>query len=160
MQNWQDGVGLGQPFQHGMAQHQVVGLGQLSQQLLPGRLDECCLLTGFVETLAGAFEHGLGRLGQGHLMTAFGQPQRHMAQPRADIQHAQGAIRQRLGKVRLEHGQANGALGAAVDFFGETGRQFIEVTIVHRAKRLSLSASLLRTTCSISRPSSLHSNSR
>ena len=34
-----------------------------------------------------------------------------------------------LMEIGLEHGEANRTLGAAVDFFGETGGKFIEVTI-------------------------------
>lgn len=93
-------------------------------------------------------------------MAALGQPQGHVAEARADIENAQRTIRQGFSEVCLEHRQANRAFGAAVDFLGEAGRQLIEVTVVHTAKRLSLSASLARTTCSMSSPSSLHSSNR
>lgn len=83
------------------------------------------------ETLAGAFEHRLGGFGQRHLMPALGQPQRHMAQACADIQHAQGAIRQGLDQVGLQHGQANRALGTAVDLLGKSRGQLVEMTITH-----------------------------
>ncbi|MNR49628.1 hypothetical protein D3C85_1690330 [compost metagenome] len=83
-----------------------------------------------------------------------------MAQARADIQHPQRALGQGFGQVGLKHREADRTLGTPVDFLGETGGQFIEMTVVHLAKRLSLSASLLLTTCSMSRPSSLHSSNR
>ncbi|VVN24896.1 hypothetical protein PS623_04479 [Pseudomonas fluorescens] len=93
-------------------------------------------------------------------MPALGQPQRHVAKAGADVENTQRAIGQGFGEVGLEHSQADGTFGTAVDFFCEARGQVIEMTVVHRAKRLSLSASLARTTWSMSRPSSLHSNSR
>jgi len=83
-----------------------------------------------------------------------------MAQARADIQHPQRALRQALGQVGLEHGEADRTLGPTIDFFGEAGRQLVEMTVAHWAKRRSLSASLARTTSFMSRSSSLHSRSR
>ncbi|MNF93030.1 hypothetical protein D3C84_756900 [compost metagenome] len=160
MQHRQDGVGFGQPFQHGVAQHQVVGFGELPEQLLPGCLNERGALPCFGKTLAGAFEHRLGRLGEGHLMAALCQPQRHVAKPGADIEHAQRPVGQDFGQIGLQHRQTDRTFGTAVDFFGETGRQLIEMTVAHQLNLRSLSASLLRTTASMSRPSSLHSSNR
>ena len=93
-------------------------------------------------------------------MAALGQPQAHVAEPCADIQHAQRAVRQRFGQVSLQHGEADRALGAAVDLLGEAGGEFVEVAVAHLRKRRSLSASLSSTAWFISRPSSLHSCSR
>ena len=98
-------------------------------------------------------------------MAALGQPQAHVAEAGADIQHPQRAFGQGLGEVGLEHRQADGALGAAIDLLGEARGEFVEVAVVgsrgaHRTKRLSLSASLARTACSMSMPSSLHISSR
>ena len=159
VQHRQDGVRLGQPFQHCVTQHQVVGLGELTEQVLPGRLDKGGRDAGFGEALAGAFQHRRGRLGQGHLVAALGQPQAHVAEAGADVEHPQRAFRQGFLEVGLQHGQADGALGAAVDLLGEAGGQLVEVAVAH-AKRLSLSASLARTACSRSMPSSLHSSNR
>ncbi|MCY1369746.1 hypothetical protein D9M69_568000 [compost metagenome] len=159
VQHGEDGVGLGQPFQHRVAEHQVVGFGELAEQFLPGRLDEGGRLAGFGEALAGAFEHGFGGFGEGHLAAALGQPERHVAESGADVEHPQGAVGQHFGQVGLEYGEADGALGAAIDLLGEAGRHFIEVAVGH-LKRLSLSASLARTTSSMSRPSSAQSSSR
>ena len=93
-------------------------------------------------------------------MAALGQPQRHVAQAGADVEHAQRAVRQGFGQVGLQHRQANRAFGAAVDFFGEARRQLIEMTVAHQLNRRSLSASLLRTTSFMSSPNSLHSSNR
>ncbi|VVN76609.1 hypothetical protein PS685_05331 [Pseudomonas fluorescens] len=78
MQHRQDRVGFGEPFQHGVTQHQVVGLGELSKQLLPGCLNEGRGLPGVGEALASAFKHRSGGLGERDLMTALSQPQRHV----------------------------------------------------------------------------------
>ena len=160
VQHRQYGLGLGQPFQYRMADHQIEGRVELAEQFLPGGLDEGGRLAGAGEARAGPFEHRRGRLGQGHQVTAAGQPQRHMAEAGADIQHPQRAVRQGLGQVGLEHGEADRALGAAVDLLGEARGQLVEVAVLHGAKRRSLSASLARTACSRSMPSSLHSKSR
>ncbi len=160
MQHRQDRVGFGQPFQHGVADHQIVRFGELTEQFLPRRLNECRGLPGFGETLAGAFEHRLGRLGEGHVMPAFGQPQRHVAEAATDVEHPQRTIRQRFGEVGLQHREANRAFGAAVDFFGEPRRQLIEMPVAHQLNRRSLSASLARTTSFMSSPNSLHSSNR
>ncbi len=117
-------------------------------------------MAGFGKARPCAVEHGRGGFGQGQLVAALGQPQSHVTQPGTDVEDAQRAVRQGFGQVGLQHGQADRALGAAVDLFGKAGSQLIEVTVVHRAKRLSLSASLARTTWSMSRPSSLHSSNR
>lgn len=110
--------------------------------------------------LAGAFEHGLGGFGQRHLVAALCQPQRHVAKASTDVQYAQRAIRQGFGQIRLQHCQPDRTFGAAVDFFGETGRQLVEMTIAHQLNLRSLSASLLRTTSFMSRPNSLHNSNR
>ncbi|MCY1390368.1 hypothetical protein D9M71_51870 [compost metagenome] len=159
-QHREDRLGFGQPFQHGVAQHQVVGLVELAEQFLPRRLDEGRLLAGLGELPAGAREHGFGGFGEGHLMAAPGQPQRHVAEPGADVEHPQRPLRQRLGEVGLEHGEADRALGAAVDLLGEARRQFVEMPVAHVRNRRSLSASLARTTCSMSMPSSEQSSNR
>src|SRR5690606_11690618 len=122
---------------------------------LPRGLDEGGALTGFGESLACAIEHRLGGFSQGHVMPTFGQPQRHMPKTCADIQNAQLALGQRFAEVGLQHGQANRTFGAAIDLFRETRRQLIEMAVTHLANLRSLSASLLRTTASISSPSSL-----
>ncbi|MOA16440.1 hypothetical protein D3C78_1366550 [compost metagenome] len=93
-------------------------------------------------------------------MATLGQPQRHVAKARADVQHTQRAIGQGFGQIGLQHRQTDRTFGTAVDFFGETGRQLIEMTVAHQLNLRSLSASLLRTTASMSRPSSLHSSNR
>ena len=96
-------------------------------------------------------------------MALFGQPQRHMAEAAADIQYAQRPWRQRLAQVSLEHGEADSALGATVDFFGKTGGQLVEVAVVrraHTANLRSLSASLASRAWSMSMPNSLHSRVR
>ena len=160
MQHRQDRVGFGQPFQHGVAQHQVVGFGELAEQILPRRLNERRCLPGVGKALAGAFEHRLGGLGQRDLMTTLGQPQRHVAQAGTDVQYAQRSVRQGFGQVGLKHRQTDRAFGTAVDFFGEAGRQLIEMTVAHQLNLRSLSASLLRTTSFMSNPNSLHSSSR
>ncbi|MCY1389925.1 hypothetical protein D9M71_47350 [compost metagenome] len=159
MQHRQNGVRVGQPFQHGVAQHQVIGLGEPAEQLLPGGLDEGGAAASLGKALAGAFEHGLGGFGEGHLVAAFGQPEGHVAEAGANVEHSQRAVGEDFRQVSLEHGEADGALGAAVDLLGETCRQFIEMPVAH-VKRLSLSASLARTTASMSRPSSAHSSRR
>ncbi|VVN42218.1 hypothetical protein PS634_05491 [Pseudomonas fluorescens] len=89
MQHRQDGVRLGQPLQHSVTNHQIVSIGQQFGQRLPGCLDEGRRLSGLGEALTSAFEHRFGRFGQCHLMTALGQPQRHVTQASADVQHAQ-----------------------------------------------------------------------
>ncbi|MNP74915.1 hypothetical protein D3C76_1718690 [compost metagenome] len=58
-----------------MTEHQIVGFGELPEQVLPRRLNERCRLPSLCEALAGTFEHGFGRFGQRDLMPAFGQPQ-------------------------------------------------------------------------------------
>lgn len=78
-------------------------------------------------------------------MAALGQPQAHVAEPGANVEHAQLALRQGFGQVGLEHGQADRTLGAAVDLLGEAGGEFIEVAVAHLRKRRSLSASLSST---------------
>ncbi|KPY83458.1 MFS transporter [Pseudomonas syringae pv. spinaceae] len=83
-----------------------------------------------------------------------------MPQPRADIQHTQRPLGQRLGQIGLQHGQTNGPFGPAVDLFRKARRQLVEMAITHLANLRSLSASLLRTTVSMSSPSSLHSSNR
>ena len=121
----------------------------------------------------GGIVTGLGRFRQGHGIAALGQPQAHVAEPGADVQYPQRAFRQRLLEVGLEHGQTDGALGAAVDFLGEAGGEFVEVPVIprvgvrgrvrrqsHDTKRLSLSASLARTAWSMSMPSSAHISRR
>ena len=143
-----------------MADDQVEGRREAPLQFLPRRVEEGCLDTRLGEALAGASQHGLGWLGQGYLMAALGQPQGHVAKPGSDVEHPQWALGQRLAEVGLQHGEADSALGAAIDLFGEAGRQLVEVTVTHQLNRRSLSASLARTTCSMSRPSSLHSRSR
>ena len=139
-------MGFCEPFQHGVTDHQIIRFGQLAEQLLPGGLNEGRALPCIGKALACAVEHGFGRFGQRYLMPVFGQPQRHMAQPGTDIQDAQRPVRQDLDEVSLQNGQADGTFGAAIDFFGETGREQIEMTVAHLLKRRSLSASLLRTT--------------
>ncbi|MNP10416.1 hypothetical protein D3C76_1025630 [compost metagenome] len=159
-QHRQDRLGFGQPFQHCMAEHQVVRLVELAEQFLPRRLDESGVAPGLSEALAGAFEHRFGGLGEGHLMAAPGQPEGHVAKAGADIQHPQRPLRQRFGEVGLEHGEADRPLGAAVDLLGEARRQFVEMPVAHVRNRRSLSASLARTTCSMSMPSSEQSSNR
>ncbi|MNP60394.1 hypothetical protein D3C76_1554740 [compost metagenome] len=88
MQHRQDALGFGQPFEHGVAEHQVVALGQLTEQVLPGRLDEGRGLAGFGKARPGAVEHGRRRFGQGQLVATLGQPQGHVAQPGADVEDA------------------------------------------------------------------------
>ncbi len=160
VQHRQNAFWFGQPFEHRMAQHQVIGFGELAEQVLPGCLNERCRLACLGKAFPGAIEHRRGGFGEGQVMAALGQPQGHVTKPGADVQHPQRPVRQGFGQVGLEHGQADRALGTSVDLLGKTGGQLIEVTVVHRAKRLSLSASLARTTCSMSRPSSLHSSNR
>ncbi|MNH04549.1 hypothetical protein D3C79_638470 [compost metagenome] len=160
MQDRQNGLRLSQPFQYRMAQHQVVGFCQLPEQVLPGRLDERCRLPCLGKARAGAFKHRCGGLGEGDMVTALSQPQGHMTQARANIQNAQRAFGQGFGQVRLKHRKADCTFGTAVDFFGKACGQGVEMAVFHRANRRSLSASLARTTCSMSRPSSLHSNNR
>jgi hypothetical protein len=43
-------------------------------------------------------------------MAALGQPQRHVAQARTDVQHAQRPVRQGFGQVGLQHRQADRTL--------------------------------------------------
>lgn len=153
-------MGFGQPLEHGVAEHQVVGLGELAEQFLPGRLDEFGGLPGFGEALAGAVEHGLRWLGEGYAVAASGQPERHVAEPGADVEDPQRSLREGFGEVGLEYREADRTLGAAVDLFGEARRQFVEVAVAHGRKRRSQSASLARTTCSRSRPVSPQNSSR
>src|SRR5690606_35011285 len=124
--------------------------------LLPGRLNKGRRLAGTGKALAGTVEHRLGGFGQCDLVALLCQPETHMAEPGADIQHPQRPLRQYLGKVRLEHGEADRTLGTTIDLLRETGGQLVEMAIVHGAKRRSLSASLASNACSISIPSSLH----
>src|SRR3546814_10623813 len=93
-------------------------------------------------------------------MAALGQPQRHVAQAGAYIQHAQRTLRQGFKQIGLQHCQTDRAFGPAVDFFSKACGELIEMTIAHWPNRRSLSASLLRTTASMSSPSSLHSSNR
>ncbi len=160
MKHRQDAFGFGQPFEHRVAQHQVVGLGELAKQVLPGRLDERRLLAGLGEARTGTVEHRRGGLGEGQLVATLGQPQGHVAQAGTDVEYPQGAVGQGFGQVGLQHRQADRSFGAAIDLLGEAAGQLIEMTVVHLAKRLSLSASLARTTSFMSRPSSLHNSSR
>src|SRR3989344_7262500 len=114
-----------------MADHQVIGLLKLAEQVLPRCLDKGGVLSSGGKTLAGAIQHRLGGFRQRHLMATLGQPKRHMAEARADIQHPQWAFGQHFGQVSLEYGQANRALGAAIDLLGKARGQFVEVTITH-----------------------------
>jgi len=74
VQHRQDRMGFGQPFEHGVAEHQVIGFGELAEEVLPGRLDKGRVLSGLGKSLARALEHRFGGFGEGHLMTALGQP--------------------------------------------------------------------------------------
>src|SRR5690606_41166431 len=47
-------IWFGQPFQHGVAERQVVGFVRLRRQLLPGGLDELRRQIGLGKTLSGA----------------------------------------------------------------------------------------------------------
>ncbi|MNS55299.1 hypothetical protein D3C72_881280 [compost metagenome] len=96
MQHRQDRVRLGEPFEHGVANHQIVRFSELPEQFLPRRLDECCGLPGVGEALARAVEHRCGGLGEGYVMAALGQPQRHVAEAAANVEHSQRTIRQCL----------------------------------------------------------------
>src|SRR5690606_15043704 len=127
---------------------------------LPGRLNKGRRQASTGEALTGTVEHRLGGFGQRDIMALLRQPETHMAEPGTDIQHPQRPLRQHLGKVRLEHGEADRAFGATIDLLRETGGQLVEMAIVHGAKRRSLSASLASNACSISIPSSLHISSR
>ena len=120
---------------------------------------------GLTQRLAGTFKKlkNRGKLSEADLelkQRATGQTMAEcMREAGADVEHPQRAFRQGFLEVGLQHGQADGALGTAVDFLGEAGGQLIEMAVAH-AKRLSLSASLARTACSRSMPSSLHSSNR
>ncbi|MNG23729.1 hypothetical protein D3C84_1083670 [compost metagenome] len=93
-------------------------------------------------------------------MTALSQPQRHVPQAGTDVEYPQWPIRQDFGQVGLKHGQTDRAFGTAIDFFGEAGRQLIEMSVAHQLNLRSLSASLLRTTSFMSSPNSLHNSKR
>ena len=101
----------------------------------------CKRVFGQVALGTDVVQLGLGfgqlALGAGKVVALLGQPQRHMAQPGANIQDAQRALGQRFFEVGLKHREANGPFGAAIDFFGEAGRQLIEVTVTHLLKRPS-----------------------
>lgn len=154
-------MGLGEPFEHGVADDQVEAAVELLRQGLPGGLDEGGLAAGFGEALAGAVKHRFGRFGEGYLVAALGQPEAHVAEPGADVEHPQGAFGQGFAEVGLEHGEADGALGAAVDLLREARGEGVEMAVVgHGRKRRSLSASLSSTAWFMSMPSSLHISSR
>ncbi len=63
------------------------------------------------------------------------QPLAHMAESCTNVEDIQRAVAGQLGqplaKIALQHGQADGALGAGVDLAREVRAQLIKVAISH-----------------------------
>src|SRR5690554_3245872 len=133
----QGGSWVGQPFQYRMTDNQIMTLPPFGQPLqwqvngLPWR----CLYPHRLQPGPGGLEHFDRGFADGQSVALAQQPLAHMTESCTyveDIQRAvAGQLGQPLAKIALQHGQADGALGAGVDLAREVRAQLIKVAISH-----------------------------